>query len=134
MCLNHPRLSKQLSALGRSSSFRKSLTPESRSPTPPYRIGMRAYECGFPRTPLLGSSVNRGNPSPEVDGETLVRNLLLHAMSPFAGLSPLTYTPQGHNGRGWSVTKTSFSERSSVGTRGCALDWGVDRLHHRQRS
>src|SRR5215217_4259436 len=41
----------------------RKLADQARLPTPRYRIGMRAYASEFPRTPALGSSVNRGNPS-----------------------------------------------------------------------
>src|SRR5215213_10512392 len=37
----------------------RKLADQARLPTPRYRIGVRVYECRFPRRTLLGSSVNR---------------------------------------------------------------------------
>ena len=36
----------------------RKLADQARLPTPRYRIGMRVYECRFPRMSLIGSSVN----------------------------------------------------------------------------
>src|SRR5215207_4895614 len=41
----------------------RKLADQARLPTPRYRIGVRLYECRFPRRTLLGSSVNRGDGS-----------------------------------------------------------------------
>src|SRR5215211_9498247 len=37
----------------------RQLAEQAHLPTPRYRIGVRVYECRFPRRTLLGSSVNR---------------------------------------------------------------------------
>src|SRR5215208_7017169 len=40
----------------------RKLADQARSRTPRYCIGVRAYECGFPRRTLLGNLVNRSKP------------------------------------------------------------------------
>src|SRR5215217_4974541 len=46
------RLGSAGSRVSEKNSSRK-LADQARSPTPRYRIGMRVYECRFPRIPLL---------------------------------------------------------------------------------
>src|SRR5215211_3216009 len=42
----------------------RKLADQARLPTLRHLIGMRVYECRFPRMSLLGDSVNKGNPAP----------------------------------------------------------------------
>jgi hypothetical protein len=60
-----PRTSFRGSPVSEKNSSRK-LADQARLPTPRYLIGMRVYECRFPRMSLLGFSVNRDNAVPRI--------------------------------------------------------------------